>query len=311
MWSFFRERFALRTPYALMSPVIFPKGFTRDYLDAKINHAELRTRIHHSFGAVHDDHDYTVVEGTGHSGVGSIIQLSNADVAAALDLEVILVSTGGVGAAFDQLALNRMMFESAGVKVRAIILNKVIPDKRGMVMEYLPKALQRWNIPLAGCIPYSQLLQSPSMFDFENLFQSPLISGEQHRYRHFFRERFVAQTHEQALHRATPNELIITHATRDDIILATIEDELKARREHPQGDLERGMILTGHTPPSQNVMERIKRSEMPVLFAPVSSYKAMEMISGFTAKIRREDVSKVEQAIKLVEEHIDFDVLCQ
>jgi phosphate acetyltransferase len=305
----FKERFGLEAPWEAMSPVIVPAGFTRSYLDGEIENSELRNRIEHGFETVRDDNDFTVVEGTGHSGVGSVIDMSNADVAAALGLEVVLVSTGGIGAAFDQLALNYNLLQSKGVRVRAIILNKVIGEKRDMVLEYIPKALKKWGVPLAGCIPYSEFLDAPTMRDYELLFGVELLSGEQHRYRHFLHERLVVTTSQQALHSACPSELIITHASREDIIHATIQDELQSRKTHPGGDLERGIILAGHTEPSKAIVEEVKRAEIPTLYVPLSSYRTMQMINSFTAKIRREDVDKVDKAIQLVEEHINFEVL--
>lgn len=47
----------------------------------------------------------------GHVGVGSIIGLNNARVAKELGLDMILVSNGGLGSAFDQLELNRQVWK--------------------------------------------------------------------------------------------------------------------------------------------------------------------------------------------------------
>lgn len=306
----FRKQFSLDTPYPYMSPVIIPSGFTREYLDGGISNQLLRERVLESFNRMVIENHYTVVEGTGHAGVGSIIDLNNADIAALLGLEVVLITTGGLGAAFDQLALNLSLFRSAGVRVRAIILNKVLPQKRDMVLEYMTKALKKLGIPLAGCIPYCELLHAPCMRDYEQLFSVPLISGEQHRYRHFQEERLVVTGATHYRHPIRPNELIITHATREDIIQTTIEDELVARGRHSAGDLERGLLLIGHQAPSAGSLEALKRAEIPALYAPVSSYRAMQMITQFTAKIRQEDTSKVSKAIALVEECLDFDRLC-
>jgi phosphate acetyltransferase len=305
----FHERFGLKSNYADLSPVIFKGGFSRNFLDGQVKEKSLKPRILDAYQKISSSHDYTLVEGTGHAGVGSIIDLSNADVAAALELEVILVSTGGIGSAFDQLALNRQLFLAAGVPIRAIILNKVLPEKRDMVLEYASKALKRWDIPLAGCIPYSGLLDAPSMRDYEVLFQRPLIAGLPFRYRHFTSERLALVDANTFRRDRTPNMLIITHATRSDIIRAAIDEELASKRNHPEGGLERGMILTGHTPPTDELIDAMQEAEMPVLYAPVSSFKAMQMLSSFTAKIRNEDVDKVEKAIQLVEEHVDFDLV--
>ena len=41
--------------------------------------------------------DYVIIEGTGHAGVGSVFNLSNAQVARRLNAKVIIVAAGGIG----------------------------------------------------------------------------------------------------------------------------------------------------------------------------------------------------------------------
>ena len=67
----FKEHFDLGDSYPEMSPVLFPKGFTRDYLDGKIKRQDLIVKIEHAWKALSDRHDLVIVEGTGHTGVGS------------------------------------------------------------------------------------------------------------------------------------------------------------------------------------------------------------------------------------------------
>ena len=75
-------------------------------------------------------------------------------------------------------------------------------------------------------------------------------------------------------------------------------------------DYEGGLILTGRWKPTDALVEKIKQSNIPALHAPVISYDAMKMITSFTAKIRKGDRSKVEKAINVIENHINFDALC-
>lgn len=304
-----RNYFDLQDPAPLMSPILIPSGFTRSYLDGQISLEEMRKQILESFYQLTEQHEFVLVEGTGHAGVGSIIDLSNADVAALLGLDVLLVTTGGIGSAFDQLALNYQLFKAAGVRVRAILVNKVHHQLREATVPYLQKATAKWGIPLVGAIPYCELLHAPTMCDYEQLFQTSLLSGLSHRYRHFLHERLVLSHEQCSLCQARQQELIITHASRDDLLQKVISNELQARKGHPEGDLQRGLLLTGHHPPNEELIDQLRQLEIPALYAPVGSYRAMEMITHFTAKIRGEDHHKVERAIRLVEEHLDFDLL--
>jgi len=300
----FKEYFKLSAHYEDMSPVIFPKGFTRDYLDGKINERALREKIHRSFEKISTENDFTIVEGTGHVGVGSIVNLNNASVAASLGLDVVIIAKGGLGSAFDELALNKELCDRLGVTISGVILNRVFNEKRTMILTYFKKALNRWKIPLIGCIPYNQFLNTPSMQDFEILFNTKMLSGEHYHYRHFQTIRLVATSLETFKERIFPNQLIVTPATREDIILSLIEQ----RRFHHQ-EPQQGLILTGRHPPLPALITKLKQAEIPSLYAAYTSYDAMRMITSFTAKIRKEDISKVEKAIELVENSLDLSLI--
>lgn len=298
----FKEHFHLASAYADMSPIILPAGFTRDYLDGKVNQLGLEERIKQAFQVISDQHTYTVVEGTGHIGVGSIINMNNAKVASLLGLEVVIIASGGLGSAHDELALNIAMCLSYGVKVRGVILNRVLEDKRKMIEDYFPKALAHWGIPLIGCVPYNAFLNTPTLKDFELLFQTHLLAGRKYHYCHFPCHRLVAGSLEAYLHEWQPNELIITPASREDIILATLQ-------KFQEGAYTQSMILTGRHRPSSFIEKKIQEADFPALYAPLCSYDAMKMITSFTAKIRGEDLPKIAQAIDLVEQNIDLNAL--
>lgn len=292
----FKEHFSLQTPYQTMSPVLCPAGFTRDFLDKKIDENALLEKIILSFKAIEKEHPYVLVEGTGHVGVGSIFNLNNAKVAKALHLDMILIVTGGLGSAIDELELNIELCKKEGVAVRGVIVNRVLNEKRAMIEEYFPKALKRWNIPLLGLVPYLPYLSVPMMKDFEGLLETELLSGQEHRLRHFTKIKLIAGSRDSFVREREMNELIITPACREDII------EVLLSSEH----LKTGMILTGKTPPRNEILQQIKKSAIPILYAPFCSFDIMKRISTFCAKIQRDDLSKIEHAIKLVENHIDF-----
>ncbi len=297
----FKQHFHLPEDWEHMSPVIIPSGFTRSYLDGAVNERDLEEQIQKAFLKISRQNPYTVVEGTGHIGVGSIINLSNARIASLLGLDMVIIASGGLGMAFDELALNIEMCKSYGVNIRGIILNRVRDDKREMILEYFPKSLRKWNIPLIGCVPYNDFLNTPNLEDFENLFKAPLLAGDQHRYRHFMHVRLVAGSLKAYLEeKSMPNELIITPASREDVI-----DAILSAGANYNG----GVILTSRVPPSPSLLAQIKASDIPILYTPICSYDAMKMITSFSAKTRAEDTLKIEKAISLVETHVDFDRL--
>lgn len=299
----FKECFQLEASYQEMSPIVLPKGFTRDFLDQKISCHYLEEEIRKAFHKIASTSDFVVVEGTGHTGVGSILGLNNAQVAHMLGLEIVIVATAGLGMAFDEIALNRAMCASAKATLKGVILNKVFPEKQAMIQEYFPKALQKWQIPLLGTIPYNNFLSLPCMQDFALLFETDFLSGHEKRYAHFSHTRLV-DTSLKLFREAdiADDQLIITPATREDIILASLA-------KYWNNKLVLGLILTGRHPPRPALIEKIKKTHIPCLWSQMSSFRTMQKITSFTTKIRLEDAPKVQKAIDLVTPHIDFATL--
>ena len=105
----FKDHFNLADPYEMMSPVIFPKGFTRDYLDEKIPNESLVECITYCYEHMLSTNDSIVIEGTGHVGVGTIAELDNAKVASLLGVKMVIIASGGLGSSFDAIALNKAL----------------------------------------------------------------------------------------------------------------------------------------------------------------------------------------------------------
>ncbi len=70
-----------------MSPIAIEKKFTREYLRHP-DPNKLAGEIQASFAKVAKGRDLVIIEGTGHAGVGSVFDLSNARVAELLDAPV-------------------------------------------------------------------------------------------------------------------------------------------------------------------------------------------------------------------------------
>ncbi len=305
----FKEHFHINDRDEDMSPLLIPPGFTRNYLDGNMRNEILIETIEKAFCEIEKRHDFVIVEGTGHCGVGSIVNLNNAQAAHLLQLPVVLIASGGLGSAFDQLTLNKYLCDAFNVPVVGVILNRVKPEKKEMIERYIRLALQRWKIPLLGCIPFDPLLSYPAMKDFESLFNAQLITGEQYRLRHFKHIHLVASSVENYRDRIVSSQLLITPAMREDIILATLATYWEHQQAYPDQEFSAGMILTGDFPPRHHIVEEIRKASIPMLYTPLHSDEVMQMINSFTAKIRTEDLEKIQEAIQVVEQHINFPLL--
>src|SRR5678809_172099 len=94
--------YSLNCPLVDMSPIAVEPDFTRKYLQSS-NYDTLVRRIEKAFDRVAWEKDFVLCEGSGHAGVGSVFDLSNAQVAKILHCKVIIVSRGGIGKPIDEV----------------------------------------------------------------------------------------------------------------------------------------------------------------------------------------------------------------
>src|SRR5438067_8455027 len=134
--------YKLNCPLVDMSPIAVEPDFTRKYLQSS-NYDVLVKRIQSAFDRVAWEKDLVLCEGSGHAGVGSVFDLSNARVAKLLGAKVIIVTQGGIGKPIDEVCLSQALFEREGVEVVGVILNKVHPDRLDYITEFARRGLKR------------------------------------------------------------------------------------------------------------------------------------------------------------------------
>src|SRR5262245_53871803 len=172
--------FRLNCPLVDMSPSAVEPDFTRKYLQSS-NRDTLVRKIEKAFDRVAWEKDFVLCEGSGHAGVGSVFDLSNAQVASILGAKVIIVTGGGIGKPIDEVCLNQALFEREGVEVIGVVINKVLQDKVDYVADMTKRGFRRKGLDLLGVIPHRSILTKPSMnlireeFNAEPLNPSPHV----------------------------------------------------------------------------------------------------------------------------------------
>src|SRR5579859_581893 len=154
--------FRLNCPLVDMSPIAVEPDFTRKYLESSNNDALVR-KIQKAFDRVAWEKDFVLCEGSGHAGVGSVFDLSNAQVAKVLGAKAIIVTQGGIGKPIDEVSLNQALFEKEGVEIIGVILNKVHGPKLEYIAEFARRGLKRKGLELLGVIPHQRMLSNPTV----------------------------------------------------------------------------------------------------------------------------------------------------
>lgn len=301
--------------YEHMSPVIIPRGYTKRFIEGKITVEGQLDKIKKSFRNVQGASDVVLCEGTGHCAVGSIVGVNNAKVASMIGADMVLVANGGLGSAFDELELNRVLCEQYNVRIAGVVLNKVLQSKYEQTQKYMAKALKEtWGVPLLGCVPDRPYLGCPALMDLEALFKTELITGKEHRFKHYSVQQINLVT--TSLSRFLENlrnkpcrTLYISHVTREDLILGFMA-EYQRRQAIDDGPFEAALIVCGRKDKyelSPEVRDMINGLEgAPVMLVEHSTHEAMQMIHHYTPKFNIDDKLRVAKAVEHYEPFIDF-----
>jgi BioD-like phosphotransacetylase family protein len=298
--------FDVEVPIEAMSPIAIHSTFTREFLDdPTTKHAEYIDTMCRAFDRAAFEKEFIIIEGTGHAGVGSVFNLSNADVAKRLQAKVIIVASGGIGRPIDEIALNQALFAQAGVEVIGAIINKVRPEKQETIEKYNRIALQRLGIPLLGCIPAKNTLSVPKLNQVVEEVNGRWLNGREHgaseRVEQVIIGAMAAKGLVDLLQRGS---LIITPGDREDILLGAIAAEGIAGQK-----VVSGIILTRNVLPHPRLMDMIAKTSIPVIICHNDSYVVASKINKMTVKTQPSDTDKIPIIKNLVTENIDLDVI--
>lgn len=296
--------YQLEAPLGDMSPIAVEPDFTRKYLESSNNEALVR-RIEKAFDRVAWEKDFVLCEGSGHAGVGSVFDLSNATIARLLNSKVIVVTQGGIGRPIDELAMNQALFEREGVQIMGVILNKVIPEKLQYISDIVRKGLKRRGLDLLGVIPHQPLLSSPTLAAIREELDADILNSTAGINNIVERVVVGAMSVHHAMHHFTPGALLITPGDREDILLAA---GAALSRTDVTGTLA-GVVLTDNVRPSAAVMRIVREMPFPVLLAENNSYEVASQVHDLTIKTRPADTQKIQMIRDLVSRHVDVNAI--
>jgi len=286
-----------------MSPIAVEKGFTERYI-ARPDKKAITRQIKEAFHRVSKRQKLVVIEGTGHAGVGSVFDHSNATVAKLLGSKVIIISSGGIGRPIDEIVLNRVLFEKEGVKVLGVIINKVLPEKFDKINHLVRKGLERKGVDVLGVIPYYPMLSYPTVEQVLEETKFELLCGKDYLEKYISRIIIGAMRPHYALKYIVDDSLLITPGDRKDMIKAALLTRRDTNKEKPRVC---GIILSGGIVPSPQIMDALNKLNIPVLLAKSDTYTVASRIHDLIVKIRPEDTNKINTAVKLIKDNVDLD----
>lgn len=281
------------------------------------------------YQGVAEEADVVIVEGVvataDHPGLASL----NAEMARALDAEVVFVGSPGsapIEAFSDRLmAAARPYGGVAHESVLGVIVNRlnepigeVVGGTRtelqtpsetldaGRLRERLPD-LASGDLVLIGAVPWKQAMVSLRVVDVaRQIGATPIIPGQMHT-RRVVDVSMVARTVRNMTHRLRPDALIVAPGDRDDVLLAACMAAIA-------GIPLAGVVLTGGLEPEPGVLklcERAFATGLPLLRVDADSYVTSARAARVNVEVPIDDVERIETVMDAVASELDVAYLRQ
>lgn len=291
--------YRLNCPLVDMSPIAVEPAFTRKYLQSANNEALVK-KIQGSFDRVAWEKDFVLCEGSGHAGVGSVFDLSNAQVAKILGAKVIIVSSGGIGKPIDEVSLNQALFQREGVEIIGVIINKVHEEKIPEITRFVRSGLKRKGLELLGVLPHQEILSQPTVGLIAEELRAEILNPPASLNTLVDDVVVGAMGAQNALQYFKRGVLLITPGDREDILLAAGAMTIPGNAENMAG-----IVLTGGLRPSESVLKALRTMPIPVLIAKADSYQVASKVHDTIVKTRPADAEKISLIRDIVAKHIN------
>jgi len=295
-----RDTFGTEVPIEDMSPIAVEPQFTRRYIN-HANHDTLVRRIQHSFDRAAWEKDFTIIEGTGHAGVGSVFDLSNARVASILKSKVLLITPAGIGRPIDEAALNKSLFDKENVEVIGVVMNKVLADRMDSIADIARRGFERLGLELLGMIPRERMLAQPTLDQICSNIRGEFFHGKKRSRKRIDKAIIGAVSSKSILNGVEEDSLLIIPGDREDAIRTVIE-----RSQEKDSGPFCGLILSDNLLPREELAALIRQSTLPVIISKLDSYIIASRIHSMTVKTLPGDTEKIDRIQSLVDTHVNI-----
>ena len=303
--AMFSTVFGVEEDIEFMSPVTLTPGTTRRFLDGEIDSDAPRRAIRSACAELEKKYDFLIIEGAGHGGVGSVVGMNNAQIAAELNAPVLLVTGGGIGNVIDSVELNLALYQREKADVRIIMANKLVSDKKKNTLGYLVKAFAGSGIMVTSAFDYLPTLADPTLLHVADLLKLPLKGDPVDRNRLCHTIQLGAASSQRVIDHLDDSTLLIVTSSRDELLVTASSlhhiPEYKKRLA--------GLVIGGHVPVSDITQRIIDDSNIPYIRIEETSSEIFSQLREHVTKIGPEDREKIELINSIAERHIDFDAI--
>ncbi|MDX2480418.1 MAG: AAA family ATPase [Desulfuromusa sp.] len=297
--------FDLVPDLSLMSPFVLQQGDTRRIMDGELSREKIVQQMLDAITELDAKNDFLIIEGAGHTGVGSVLGCNNARIAREIDASVLMVTGGGLGNVVDSAMMNNALFQKEQANVKAILVNKIIPEKREQTLKYLEMAFAPEGIQVIGGFNYQPILANPTLRRISNVLDIKLHASEEEAQRIVHNIQIGAASAQRVAELLQNSSLVIVNSSRDEL-LVTISNLYQI---DDYRDKIAGIIIPGVGPISHITQRVIENSGIPYMRAGRTSSSVFEILNDDVSKLTVEDTHKLHLITDLAEKRFDFNAI--
>jgi len=286
-------------------------AFTRSEFINKRNadqDGEILDTIIEKYKVLEDRNDFMLVEGTDFSGEGSVIELDvNILIAKNLGIPTVIVSSG-VGKSLNEfingLHLAYDSFDEKGVKVFAVIANKVQDKNRAIIIDSVEKNLPQ-NI-VVNAIPLIPGLKNPTIKEIAKSIDANVLFGQDFMNNQSSSFTVGAMQLRNYLTYLKEDCLVITPGDRSEIILGALQANISSN--YPKIS---GIVLTGGLVPEEPIKKLIDGLQFiaPILSVKEGTFEVANKIGAMRSHMYADNEEKILLSLNKFDEYCDIETI--
>ncbi|NHN40423.1 phosphotransacetylase family protein [Halorubellus sp. JP-L1] len=279
-----------------LEPVVYSPTFVQQAIRGREIGDDVADRVREAYEGIAADRDLVVLEGGGGPATGSVVSLTDRDVAEIVDARVLVVAKYAEPWDVDETLAYA---ESLGDRLAGVVFNAV-PDQAYDELEtdVLP-FLEGRDVPVHGVVPRVQELAGITVGELADELGATLLTDVP---TDGYVERFSvgAMSADEALRqfRRTRDAAVITGGDRSEIHTAALE-----------APGVKCLILTGGHRPSGAVLGKAAEKGVPVMSVQSDTLTTVERADAVVRSGRARDERTVDRVQELVTAHVDTDAI--
>ncbi len=252
--------------------------------------------------------DFVLCEGTDYTGVTSAFEFDfNAGVANDLGCPIVAVVNGRGKSAreiLDAIRFARDAFESQGCTLLAILVNRVEPQKVGLINTQLEDDI--FVKEPVYLLPEEPLLGKPTVGEIAATLKGRRLQGDpEDLKRDVLDIKIAAMNLPHFLDYISDGTLVITPGDRSDVILGSLAATVSETYPNISG-----LLLTGGLPLESQVQRLIKGSKktspVPIISVDTDTYATAINAEAVRAALTPQNERKIASALGLFEAHVNI-----